>query len=55
MNNFNDFELDVTTKKAAGDVAEPQITSKFLCTPGCVTGLLQTCFIKTVTCGCSFG
>lgn len=28
------FDLDVQVKKTKSD-AEPQITSKFLCTPGC--------------------
>ncbi|HEM4920346.1 TPA: gallidermin/nisin family lantibiotic [Streptococcus suis] len=32
-----------------------RVTSKSLCTPGCKTGILMTCAIKTATCGCHFG
>lgn len=54
MANLNDFDLDVTQKnKVPG--AEVQWKSKSLCTPGCITGILQTCAIQTATCGCSIG
>ena len=51
MAKLNDFDLDVTKKAANGDV-DVQWKSKSFCTGGCITGALQTCFIKTVTCGC---
>ncbi|MDD6770173.1 MAG: gallidermin/nisin family lantibiotic [Inconstantimicrobium porci] len=51
MSNFNDFDLDVAKKtRVRGE--EPQWKSKSLCTPGCVTGVLQTCSLRTATCGC---
>lgn len=55
MGKFDDFDLDVTkTTAAAGSgTAEPQVTSKSLCTPGCITGILMTCPIQTATCGCN--
>ena len=51
MAKLNDFDLDVTKKAANGDV-DVQWKSKSFCTGGCITGALQTGFIKTVTCGC---
>ncbi len=51
MAKLNDFDLDVTKKVANGD-ADVQWKSKSFCTPGCITGPLQTCFLKTVSCGC---
>ena len=50
---MNDFNLDVVavSAKESADVA---ITSKSLCTPGCITGILQTCPIQSATCGCHF-
>lgn len=42
MANLNDFELDVQIKAVGGGTKE-QITSKSLCTPGCITGILM-CF-----------
>ncbi|MSS62730.1 gallidermin/nisin family lantibiotic [Velocimicrobium porci] len=53
MKNFNDFDLDVITSSKTKAAPKPRITSKSLCTPGCVTGILQTCAIQTATCGCS--
>jgi gallidermin/nisin family lantibiotic len=54
MANFNnDFDLDVTVSKDETKGADVQITSKSLCTPGCVTGWLQGCNNKTATCNCS--
>ena len=51
ISNFNDFDLDVAKKtRVRGE--EPQWKSKSLCTPGCVTGVLQTCSLRTATCGC---
>lgn len=48
-----DFDLDARVNNYAGD-AEPQITSKSLCTPGCNTGALH-CFTRNCdpTNGCS--
>lgn len=54
MANFNDFDLDVTLKSGKPG-AEVQWQSKSLCTPGCITGILQTCAIQTATCGCQIG
>lgn len=53
MAKFDDFDLDVTSTNAGenGNV-EPIVTSKSLCTPGCITGILMTCAINTLTCGC---
>ncbi|HBF2224879.1 TPA: gallidermin/nisin family lantibiotic, partial [Clostridioides difficile] len=31
---------------------EPKYKSKSACTPGCPTGILMTCPLKTATCGC---
>ncbi|MSS62731.1 gallidermin/nisin family lantibiotic [Velocimicrobium porci] len=53
MAKFDDFDLDMTKLKNKGTAPKPRITSKSLCTPGCVTGILQTCAIQTATCGCS--
>ncbi|MCR5640685.1 MAG: gallidermin/nisin family lantibiotic [Lachnospiraceae bacterium] len=53
MTNFNDFNLDVTASKDDSKKADVQITSKFLCTPGCVTGWLMGCNNKTASCNCS--
>ncbi|WNO79562.1 gallidermin/nisin family lantibiotic [Streptococcus suis] len=55
MNN-EDFNLDlVTISKENNSGASPRVTSISLCTPGCKTGILMTCAIKTATCGCHFG
>ena len=40
MAKLNDFDLDVKVKVEAQKV-EPAITSKSLCTPGCITGVLM--------------
>ena len=55
---MSDFDLDVVavSAKKGTDVA---ITSKSLCTPGCVTGVLHSCGgtnkgCTSVTCGCHF-
>ena len=37
---LNDFDLDVKVKVDAKKVG-PAITSKSLCTPGCITGVLM--------------
>lgn len=53
MAKFNDFDLDVKMVGANDDGGmEPRITSKSLCTPGCITGILMTCPLETATCGC---
>lgn len=44
MAKLDDFELDVQIKTSVSKI-EPQITSKSLCTPGCITGVLM-CFTK---------
>ena len=56
MAKFNDFDLDLTEKTAAknNDVSA-QITSKSLCTPGCVTGVLQGCNLQSLTCNVVIG
>ena len=46
------FDLDTHVEGTEGD-ARPQITSKFMCTPGCPTGGLA-CFTSQCTNGCSF-
>ncbi|MDF2886240.1 MAG: hypothetical protein K0R23_625 [Lacrimispora sp.] len=53
MPKFNDFDLDYkVTETGNGNIAESKIRSKSLCTPGCITGILQTCPLQTATCGC---
>ncbi|MBE0336513.1 gallidermin/nisin family lantibiotic [Paenibacillus sp. 23TSA30-6] len=52
MAKFDDFDLDVVSVSKQGSGFEPQVTSKSLCTPGCVTGILQTCALQTITCNC---
>ncbi len=47
---MSDFTLDFAEGDAA-DTVSPQITSKSLCTPGCITGWMMC---NTVTEGCSF-
>ncbi|MDO5077195.1 gallidermin/nisin family lantibiotic [Corynebacterium sp.] len=44
-----DYEFDFAEGDTQDDV-ETQITSKSLCTPGCITGALQTCAFKSITC-----
>ncbi|SDI39993.1 lantibiotic, gallidermin/nisin family [Pseudobutyrivibrio sp. 49] len=54
MEKFNnDFNLDVTVSKDDAKKADVKITSKSLCTPGCVTGLLMGCAGSSATCNCS--
>lgn len=49
-----DFNLDlVKVSNESNTQVEPRITSKSLCTPGCITGILQTCVLQSATCGCS--
>ncbi|WP_322907293.1 gallidermin/nisin family lantibiotic [Paenibacillus campi] len=53
MAKFDDFDLDlVKNPQQSASKVEPQWQSKSLCTPGCITGVLQTCFIQTATCNC---
>lgn len=33
-----------------GDQLDTQWKSEKLCTPGCITGVLQTCFAQSFTC-----
>ncbi|MFE7202612.1 gallidermin/nisin family lantibiotic [Pseudonocardia alni] len=49
---MSEFDLDIRTVSVptAGD---PQITSKSLCTPGCISGPLH-CSTGPCTGGCSF-
>ena len=51
---MSEFDLDVKVKKAP-DSVQPMITSRSLCTPGCITGFLG-CFSRACnpTGGCSF-
>ena len=51
MAKFDDFDLDVTKTAAQGGI-EPKYKSKSACTPGCPTGILMTCPLKTATYGC---
>ena len=51
MNNFDDFDLDLTKVSSQAD-QDTMITSKSACTPGCVTGVLETCNNNTNTCSC---
>ena len=51
MAKFDDFDLDVTKTASQGGI-EPKYKSKSACTPGCPTGILMTCPLKTATCGC---
>ena len=44
------FDLDANVESTEGG-AKPAITSRSLCTPGCVTGWLMC---NTVTKGCGF-
>lgn len=53
MANFNDFDLDVVAVAQENADATPYITSKSLCTPGCITGILMGCSGQTATCNCS--
>lgn len=54
MDRRKDFQLNLSKVKRAtkDEGASPMFKSKSLCTPGCITGLLMTCPIKTFTCGC---
>ncbi|GGJ04674.1 gallidermin/nisin family lantibiotic [Paenibacillus sp. WLX1005] len=53
MAKFDDFDLDLVKNPQQSSLqVEPQWKSKSFCTPGCVTGVLQTCFIQTATCNC---
>ncbi|MBC6356679.1 gallidermin/nisin family lantibiotic [Lactobacillus helsingborgensis] len=51
MTDFKDFNLGLTkvNNNEQGHI-QPRITSKFLCTPGCVTGTLMGCNNKTISC-----
>ena len=40
MAKFDDFDLDIVVKKQH-NIVQPNITSKSLCTPGCITGILM--------------
>lgn len=40
MAKFEDFDLDIIVKKQ-DNMIQPNITSKSLCTPGCITGILM--------------
>ncbi len=54
MKKPNDFEINLTkVKKPDGNGGiRPRVTSKSWCTPGCITGILMGCALKTITCGC---
>ncbi len=56
MQKYNDFDLDLSRVAKTGNPGdEVDWKSKSFCTPGCITGLLQTCFLQTITCNCHFG
>ncbi|OPX01829.1 gallidermin/nisin family lantibiotic [Geobacillus sp. LEMMY01] len=40
MAKLDDFDLDIVVKKQ-DNIVQPNITSKSLCTPGCITGILM--------------
>ena len=40
MSKLNDFDLDVKVKADITKVG-PAVTSKSVCTPGCITGVLM--------------
>ncbi|WJZ01864.1 gallidermin/nisin family lantibiotic [Corynebacterium freiburgense] len=44
-----DYEFDFAEGDAT-DGIDTQWKSKSLCTPGCITGILQTCAIQSFTC-----
>ncbi|WP_090090073.1 gallidermin/nisin family lantibiotic [Leuconostoc gasicomitatum] len=48
----NDFNLDLVSASKSNSGASPRITSVSLCTPGCKTGALMGCNMKTASCGC---
>ncbi|KXZ20120.1 gallidermin/nisin family lantibiotic [Bacillus nakamurai] len=52
MSKFDDFDLDVVKVSKQDSKITPQWKSESLCTPGCITGVLQTCFLQTITCNC---
>lgn len=47
-----DFDLDIKVTSSEKN-EEVNVTSKSLCTPGCPTGILQTCPVQSTTCGCT--
>ncbi|MBY8854989.1 MULTISPECIES: gallidermin/nisin family lantibiotic [Nocardia] len=49
---MSDFDLDFQVRSIGLDGPAKQVTSVSLCTPGCVTGAMQTCPVQTATCGC---
>lgn len=53
MSELRDFDLNV--KEVGNEVSDDdKLTSKFACTPGCVTGWLMTCNNKSkVSCNVS--
>ncbi len=54
MAKFDDFNLglkEVKTTSSDQDV-QPRWQSKSFCTPGCKTGLLMGCSLKSITCHC---
>lgn len=52
MAKFDDFDLDVVQVSKQQAEVDPRWKSEYLCTPGCVTGILQTCIFQTATCNC---
>jgi lantibiotic bacteriocin len=49
MAKYDDFDLDIVVKKQDNSV-QPNITSKSLCTPGCITGVLMCVTQSCVSC-----
>ncbi|HIS18761.1 gallidermin/nisin family lantibiotic [Lactobacillus salivarius] len=52
--SVNDFKLDLVkvSKESTNSNYSVKITSYSLCTPGCKTGALMGCTMKTASCGC---
>ncbi|WP_308607810.1 gallidermin/nisin family lantibiotic [uncultured Corynebacterium sp.] len=48
---MSDFEFDFANGDSV-DQVDTQWKSKSFCTPGCVTGILQTCVLQSATCTC---
>lgn len=54
MSEFKDFDLGlVDSSNNTMGTESTQITSYSLCTPGCKTGILQGCSLKSTTCKCT--
>lgn len=55
MTKFDDFNLGLKEGKNGSEQdVQPRWQSKSFCTPGCKTGLLMGCNMKSLTCKCGF-